>query len=54
LIQVRIGCGVTQHTAHRDNLPLVVEGMRQDVMEHERRRAHSEITVGEMKFSVCI
>jgi hypothetical protein len=39
LVQIRVRCGMAEETAHRDDLAFVVEGVREDVMQHERRSA---------------
>ena len=43
---------MAERAAHRDNLPLVMERMREDVMEDERGRADDGVSIGKMK--VCI
>ena len=45
---------MAQHTAHGNDLALVVKGMRQGMMKDERRRAHPDVPVGEMKLGIGI
>ena len=52
LAQVGIGSRMAERAAHRHNLPLVMERMREDVMENERGRTDGGVSVGKMK--ICI
>ena len=43
-----------QCTAHGNDLAFVMEGMRQDMMKHERRSADGDVPIGEMKLRIGI
>jgi hypothetical protein len=45
---------VTQCSAHGNDLAFVMEGMRQDMMKHERRSADGNVPIGEMKLRIGI
>ena len=49
LIQIGVGRGIAQDTAHRDDLASVVESVSQDVMEDECGRPDRDVSVGEMQ-----
>lgn len=46
LTQVRLRRGMPEHSAHGDDLALVMEGMSQNMMNHERWSAHGKFPVG--------
>ena len=49
LIQIGVGRGVAQDTAHRDDLAFVMESVSQDVMEDECGRPDRNVSIREMQ-----
>ena len=45
---------MTQNTAHGNHLAFVMEGMRKDVMKHDRWSADGDVPIGEMKLRIGI
>ena len=45
---------MTQRTAHGNDLPLVMKGMRQHMMNDECRGADGDISIGEMKLRIGV
>jgi hypothetical protein len=54
LVQIGVGSRVTQFSAHGNDLAFVMKGMRKDMMKDERRSAHGDVPIGEMKLRVGI
>lgn len=54
LVQIGVGSGVTQRTAHGNDLTFVMKGMRQDMMKHKRRSAEGDAPIGETKLRIGI
>jgi len=53
LTQVRVDRGMPEHTAHRHDLPLVMKGMSQYMMNHERRGADGKLSVGKSQLRIA-
>ena len=49
LIQIGVGRGIAQDTAHRDDLAFVMESVSQDVMEDDGGRPDRDVSIGEMQ-----
>jgi transposase-like protein len=45
LIQIGVGRGIAQDTAHRDDLAVVMESVSQDVMEDECGRPDRDVSI---------
>jgi len=54
LVQIGVGGGVTQRTAHGNDLAFVMKGMRQHMMKDERRSSDGDVPIGEMKLRIGI
>jgi len=54
LVQIGVGCGMAQGTAHGDDLTFVMEGVGKDVMEDERRGTNGSVSIGEMQFRIYV
>lgn len=54
LIQIGVGRGMAEDAAHGDDLAFVMEGVGEDVMEDEGRRADGRISIGEPEFGVAV
>lgn len=45
---------MTQGPTHCDDLPLVMECVRQEMMDDVRRSANGDITIREMELGLCV
>ena len=45
---------MAEGAAHRDNLPLVMEGVGEDVVKDERRSADGGVSIGKMQGRVTV
>ena len=45
---------MAQFSAHRNDLAFVMEGMGENVMQNESRRADGFVSIGEMKFRIRV
>jgi len=54
VVHIGIRSGETECPAHRNHLPLVMEGVSENVMKDQRGSAYRAVSIGEAKFGICV
>ena len=54
VVEIGVGRRMAEDAADGDDLALVMKGMGQHVMQHQRRGAHGDVAIGKMKFGIGV